>query len=292
MNKIFTYFLISFLILGSISCITTKEVQYLQPSESLLLNEEGLIPYSNTTYRVTKNDIFNLNVITTPKGDAAQFYSIYNTSGSVQPEAQGQPTNWASSKSGSGGSTQILGGSLDFYFKGLKVDSKGEILIQGIGYIPAEGRTLEEINAEIQQKVDEKFLEGKAEARLNLDGIHYNVLGDMETVGISGEKVAYVQNLTILEAIAQNGGLNRTVDRKNIIIKRKFPEGIKTARLDLTKEDVQNSPYFYVQNGDLILLNTRPKSIYGFGKEPTQNLTTAITALSTALSIILIITKL
>ncbi|WP_449400344.1 hypothetical protein [Chryseobacterium wanjuense] len=38
-------------------------------------------------------------------------------------------------------------------------------------------------------------------------------------------------------------GLNRTIDRKNIVIHRKLPEGIKIARIDLTREDVMNSPY-------------------------------------------------
>jgi polysaccharide export outer membrane protein len=53
----------------------------LQPSESLVINEEGLVPYNIPVYRITKNDILNLNIVTTPKGDAAQFYSSYNTSG-------------------------------------------------------------------------------------------------------------------------------------------------------------------------------------------------------------------
>ena len=65
----------------AVSCITPKEVQYMQPSESLVINEEGLVPYNIPEYRVTKNDIFTLNIVTTTKGDAAQFYSRFNTSG-------------------------------------------------------------------------------------------------------------------------------------------------------------------------------------------------------------------
>jgi len=64
------------------SCITTKDVRYMQPNESLVINEEGLVPYNIPVYRITKNDILNLNIVTTPKGDAAQFYSSLNTSGS------------------------------------------------------------------------------------------------------------------------------------------------------------------------------------------------------------------
>jgi len=64
-----------------ISCVGTKDVKYLQKNENLEINSEGLVPYNIPVYRVTKNDILSLNVITTPKGDAAQFYSSYNVSG-------------------------------------------------------------------------------------------------------------------------------------------------------------------------------------------------------------------
>ena len=184
------------------------------------------------------------------------------------------------------------GGNRSFYFNGLKVDSKGEVNVFGIGYIKAEGRTVEDMTKEIQEKVNENFLQGKAEARLNLDGIRYYILGDMESIGITGEKTVYMTQLNIMEALAMNGGLNRTVDRKSVTIHRKFPEGIKTAKLDLTREDAMNSPYYWLQNGDIIYLNTNRKSINGFGKEPIQTLTTGVSLITTVMSIYLIITRL
>lgn len=253
------------------SCITTKDVRYLQPSESLTINEEGLVPYNIQEYRITKNDMFDLNIITTPKGDAAQFYSSLNAAGS--------------------GAQVSTRGNANFYFNGIRVDSKGEMYIFGIGYIKAEGRTVEDISQEIQTKVNENFLEGKSEVRLNLNGIKYFFLGDIETTGLTGEKTTFKPTLNIMEAIAENGGLNRTIDRKNIIIQRRYPEGIKTARLDLTREDAMNSPYYWIQNGDMIYLNTRPKSFYGFGKDPLQTVTTGVSLLTTAMSIYLLISR-
>lgn len=256
----------------------------MQPNESLVINEEGLVPYNIPVYRITKNDILNLNIITTPKGDAAQFYSTYNTSGGTN---SGQVTNNAVANIG--GDVGRNGGNLNFYFNGLKLDSKGDINVFGIGYIKAEGRTIEEITQDIQVSVNENFQDGKSEVRLNTDGITYYILGDVETTGITGEKVAHKNILTITEAFAMNGGLNRTVDRKNIVIRRKLPEGIKTAKIDLTREDVMNSPYYYVQNGDEIYLSTRAKSLNGFGKDPVQTLTTGVSLITTALSIYLLV---
>lgn len=167
------------------SCITTKDVRYLQPSESLVINEEGLIPYNIPVYRITKNDILNLNIVTTPKGDAAQFYSSYNTSGGMT--GGGATSSAASGGSVGGGAGAVSGasrgGNMNFYFNGLKVDTNGDINVFGIGYVKAEGRTLDDITKDIQAKVNENFQEGKTEVRLNTDGITYYILGDVETTG-------------------------------------------------------------------------------------------------------------
>ncbi|HMN26309.1 MAG TPA: polysaccharide biosynthesis/export family protein, partial [Ignavibacteriaceae bacterium] len=72
-------------------------------------------------YRVTKHDVLKLNIITTPKGDAAQFYSSLNAQ-------QG-----------------VSGGGGDFYFSGLNIDDEGYIYVLGMGKIEAEGRTTSEI---------------------------------------------------------------------------------------------------------------------------------------------------
>lgn len=254
----------------------------MQPSESLVINEEGLIPYNIPVYRVTKNDILKLDVVTTPKGDAAQFYSSLNVANENNISIGGSGSN----TTGGNGGNRII------YFNGLKVDMRGDIYIFGIGYIKAEGRTLEEISQDIQAKVNENFQEGKSEVRLNIDGITYYVLGDVETVGITGEKKAHKNTLTLTEAIAINGGLNRTVDRKNIVVYRKFPEGIKKAQIDLTREDVMNSPYYYVQNGDEIFLTTQRRALNGFGKDPIQTIISGVSVLTTALSIYLLIKNL
>lgn len=272
--------------MGLSSCVTKKDIRYLQPSESLTINEEGLVPYNVPEYRVTKGDILTLNVVTTPKGDAAQFYSSLNTS-SLGAGATTQQNAAGGAQGGNG-----TGGNATFYFNGLKVDSNGDVNIFGIGYVKAEGRTVEDMTKEIQTRVNENFLQGKSEVRLNLDGIRYYILGDMETIGVTGEKTAYVTQLNIMQALAMNGGLNRTVDRKSVTIHRKYPEGIKTAKLDLTREDAMNSPYYWLQNGDIIYLNTNGKSINGFGKEPVQTLTTGVSLITTALSIYLLINNL
>lgn len=256
------------------SCIGVKEIRYLQPNKNLSLNEEGLISYDNIPqYRITKNDILRLNIITTPKGDAAQFYSsMHSSQGTLQ------------------GGAQNGGNSNSFYFNGMKLDDNGNIYVFGIGNVKALGRTTNEIADEIQGKVNENFLPEKSEVKVFIEGIKYTILYDLE--GRSVRKTVQEANIDILEVIADNGGLDRTIDRKNVTIYRRLPEGIKKAQIDLTREDLQNSPYFWIQNGDLIIFNTKSKNIYGFGKEPIQTLTTGVSLITTALSIYLLFTKL
>ena len=88
-----------------------------------------------------------------------------------------------------------------------------------------------------------------------------------------------------------NGGLNRTIDRKNEeeILKKK---GIKIVKLDLTRDDVMNSPYYWIQNGDEIYLNTRPRNLHGFGKEPIQTITTGVSLITTAMTVYLLFSRL
>lgn len=298
MMKIKQLLLSVFILTTLASCITQKEVQYLQPNESLVINEEGLVPYNIQEYRVTKNDIFNLNIVTTPKGDAAQFYSIFNTSGGHITPIEGgggvanNSMNNTSNNNVNSGNRANAAGNVNFYFNGIKVDGNGDIYVIGIGYVKAEGRTISDIRNEIQGKVNENFLEEKTDVRLNLDGITYYILGDIETTMLTGEKKAYTNTLNIMEAFAANGGLNRTIDRKNVVLQRRYPEGIKTVKLDLTREDIMNSPYYWLQNGDMIYLSTRKKSLHGFGKDPIQTLTTGVSLITTAMSIYLLISRL
>ncbi len=285
--KIIFLFLTGFLLS---SCVTTKDVRYNQPSESLVINDEGLVPYNIPVYRITKNDMLKLNIITTPKGDAAQFYSSLHAAGSGG--GGGAVGSGGGAVNAVGGSAGTAGGNPNFYFNGLRVDNNGEIFVFGIGYVKAEGRTLADVAQEIQSRVNENFVEGKSEVRLDTDGITYYIIGDVETTGMTGEKVTHKNTLNLHEAIAINGGFNRTIDRKNIEIHRKLPEGIKIAKLDLTREDVMNSPYYWVQNGDEIYLNTRAKNLNGFGKDPVQTLSTGVSVLTTVMSIYLILTRL
>ena len=109
-----------FILIALSSCISQKDIRYLQPSESLTINEEGLVPYNVPEYRITKGDILTLNVVTTPKGDAAQFYSSLNTSSTAGGGTTGGGMAAGGQNGGTGGASGT-GGNATFYFNGLKI---------------------------------------------------------------------------------------------------------------------------------------------------------------------------
>jgi polysaccharide export outer membrane protein len=62
--------------------------------------------------------------------------------------------------------------------------------------------------------------------------------------------------------------------------------GQKVHHLDLTSIDAMNSPYYFIQPNDLIIVNPLPQKSFGFGTTGLQSFTvvlSVVTALTTTL---------
>ena len=95
-----------------------------------------------------------------------------------------------------------------------------------------------------------------------------------------------------MEAIATNGDIPVTGDKTNIVIVRQYPQGQKVHHIDLTTIDAVNSPYYYIQPNDLILVNPLPEKSIGTGTTGLQSFTTIISVVTALTSIILLATRL
>jgi polysaccharide export outer membrane protein len=85
-----------------------------------------------------------------------------------------------------------------------------------------------------------------------------------------------------MEAIANSGDITVTGDRKNVKVIRRFPHGNETFSIDLTDANAVNSPCFFLQPNDYILVNPVSQKSWGTGKTGIESLTTIITLLSLA----------
>lgn len=86
--------------------------------------------------------------------------------------------------------------------------------------------------------------------KVSMANYRVTVLGEVSSPGVvpvSAEK------MSILEAIAESGDLSIYGKRNNVLLIREDEKGEKKMhRLDLTDANIINSPYFYLQQNDVI----------------------------------------
>jgi len=238
------------------SCISRKRITYLQEDLATKDSIVGL-QIQQQPYRVQINDVLSFRV----KAEDQRLVETYN------------PTPSESNSIGEG-----------FYYDGFAIDSRGNIRLPKLGEVHVLGRTAEEIRELIESKIIEKS-KLKAEAGLfvqvKLAGIRYTLAGEINNPGI---KIELVEQLSVIDAVANAGGIPITGDLSDIVIIRKYPGGQKVHHVDLTTLDAFKSPYFYVQPNDLILVNPLPQKTAGIGTnglDTFRTVLTVVTALTT-----------
>ncbi len=127
------------------------------------------------------------------------------------------------------------------------VDQNGDIMMPVIGKIHAAGLTTTQlcntIKAHVEKTVKDPYV------RVQLHNFRVNVLGEVATPGaISVTKERY----TILDALADAGDLTAYGKRDNVLLIREENGQHVYHRINLNKSDVLSSPYFYLQQNDVI----------------------------------------
>ncbi|MAZ28808.1 MAG: sugar transporter [Cytophagaceae bacterium] len=247
------------------SCVPTKDLTYLREGEEVV-DSLWVVNKQHQPYRVQVNDVLSIRV----KALDPELVEFFN------PAAGGE----------SGGNALSEG----YYYDGFSVDRHGKIRIPTIGEISVLGYTTEEIREIIEKKLLDEYLKENAElfVTVKLAGIRYTIAGE---VGSPGTKVELAEQLTLLEAIANSGDIPVTGDRKDIRIIRQYAGGQRVHHVDLTKIDAMNSPYYFVQPNDVIIVNPLPQKSLGVGTTGLSSFTTIFSLLTSVTAIILLITR-
>lgn len=130
---------------------------------------------------------------------------------------------------------------------GYIVDNNGDINFPVLGKIAVVGKTKLELEKDLLAE-----LEGHIEMpvlNIRLRNFKVSVLGDVARPGtftISSERV------TLPEVLGIAGDLNITGKRKNVLVIRETDGIKKQYRIDLTKNEVFNSPVYYLQQNDVV----------------------------------------
>lgn len=261
MNKSFFSVL---LILGILttSCVPQKDLQYLQKKEGSA-EMQPVNAIAHKPYRVQTNDVLVITIKTTDQ-KLSNMFAKSETERAMQNEQA-------------------------IYFDGYAVDDHGNIRIPVLGAINVMGYTLEDIRMNIEKRLLEEYFKQEVNlfVSVKLGGLRYTINGE---VNEPGTKLLYQEKVTILEAVANSGDITMVGDRKNVLIVRQLPQGTEMHTLDLTDAAVLQSPYYYIQPNDYIVVHPLKQKSWGTGATGIQSLTTIVTVLSLVTSIIILTT--
>lgn len=127
------------------------------------------------------------------------------------------------------------------------IDKEGEINFPTLGKIKVEGMTLDELKADLESRLKKYLVEPIVIIKQN--NLKLTFLGEF---GARGQVSYSNEKMNILQAVAIGGGTKEDADLTNIRLIRNVNGVDQTVTLDLTDYNISNSPYYYVQNNDIL----------------------------------------
>jgi polysaccharide export outer membrane protein len=100
-------------------------------------------------------------------------------------------------------------------------------------------------------------------------------VGHPGVISIPGERI------NLLEGIALAGDLTFYGRRDNVLVIRETNNKREFARLDLTKPDIMKSPYFYLQQNDIVIVEPNKKRAAASDVVTTRNISLALSFVTT-----------
>ncbi|MBR4390010.1 MAG: polysaccharide biosynthesis/export family protein [Prevotella sp.] len=214
------------------SCTTSKQIPYFQNADSIsFAASKGLFDA-----RIMPKDMLHITVHTTNPTVSAPFNLT------------------VSRHLGSEGTIQQTGGSLQGYL----VDNNGDINFPVVGKLHVIGLTKTECQDLIEQKIAPYLAKTeKPVVTVTMASYRITVIGEVgspKVIPVTTEK------MSIVEALASAGDLSIYGKRENVMLIREDASGQKSVhRLNLTDANIINSPYYYLQQNDILYIE--PNSV-------------------------------
>ncbi len=223
LSKYKTYTIIFFTGCILFSCIPTKKVVYVQDDDK----EGEVATYKpiDFHYKVSKGDRFYLKVT-----DISSGLSFGSSDISMPKEEQANNVIQQSP-------------SVQDYL----VLEDGTIDYPVIGRIPAEGLTMDELQASIRKKC-EGFISNPS-IKLFMTNFNVTVLGEVNS---SGFFQLITDRPTLFDAIGQAKDMTDFADRKRVKIIRRVGDNVTVKLIDVTQPGFINSEYYYLHPNDVI----------------------------------------
>lgn len=140
--------------------------------------------------------------------------------------------------------------------RGYLVSQSGCIMFPVLGRLEVKGMTREELGRDIERRLIEGGYVNDPIVTVNLMNFHVAVIGEVKEpkmVLTDGSR------LTIFEALAQAGDITIDGLRTNVVVVRNHGDAEIVDTLDLTRKEVLDSPYYYLQQNDIVYVEPTEK---------------------------------
>jgi polysaccharide biosynthesis/export protein len=159
---------------------------------------------------------------------------------------------------------------------GYLVDENGNINFQGLGVMHVGGLT----RSGLKDSLDARLKNYLSNPYYSIRFLNYRftMLGEVARPGvysISGDRVS------LLDALGMAGDMTFFGRRDSILVVRETMGKREFARLDMTKPEILISPYFYLQSGDVVIIEPTRKKIAANDQTLVRNVSIATAIIST-----------
>jgi len=251
--KMKKYFLLLLLFFILFSCVSGKDLIYLQGNP---IQKKELKRINDIPYKLQVDDLLNIDIISNEE----KLVAIFN-------------------KQNSGNQNYSIENG---YLSDYSIDIYGNIRMPILGTINVLGYTTTEVRKKIEKKL-KKFIKNSEDifVSVKLSGIRYTVIGEVSEPGL---KVVFQNKVSIIDAIANSGDISIVGNRKKVEVIRNSISGTEKFLIDLTDINAFNSDVFYIKSNDIINVIPLKQKSWGTG-------TTGLQTLSTVISIFTLLTS-
>lgn len=242
--------IVSILFLLITSCKTKHDLAYF---EDLKDSGSGVLQTSDYTYRLEPENELIITVTSSVPQASAMFNAPYVN---VAPTGTTEMTN----------TPQV---------KTYMIDDKGNIDFPVLGSIHVAGMTTYELKDALEKRISGYVKDPIVS--VNLQGYKISVIGEVgtpKTIHTSADR------FSILNALAECGDMTEYAKRDNIMVMRRTADGdIEYGRLNLHDSDITKSPYFWLKNNDVVIVD--PNNIKQDNSKYNQNSAYKLSIVST-----------
>lgn len=160
------------------------------------------------------------------------------------------------------------------------VDSKGYISMPVIGDVKISGLTREEAEAKIEKMIVDGEYIADPKVNVRFANLTVSIIGEVTK---PGRYNINKDQLTIFEALALAGDMTIYGNREDVAIIREKDGKSIVMKLDLRSQDIFSSPYFYIEQNDVIIVS--PNKFKAATAEINQNRSFWISLASTGISL-------